>query len=376
MNSNEKRDSATNLIGGHRSSGVMELWETTKTEHLETPIANGKFKGPALPKRSTNYVSSANGLVYERLMPNQQGTPGSSPSNVVRELFGSGRLKVQTKSPSYNNQSYAGYPYDSPSEASQAVVIDEDSGMLFAYELISEFFPQIDVDVEGLEDNPLEPPSLCTRLTRMLHRIDLCLSTPIHRLSLGFYLDCFVLVWAQVFSVWFTPLTFTVSCLFLGTEHAMTLLVAGILTPIVNSTLKGLFLRQRPNPRTLSYRFFNLRKSLKNHSFPSGDSAEAGCWSVSVALSLSSLIPLIAFPLTMFARVYYGAHYVGDTLVGASLGCSVAVLVESANYHMLDDMSGYASVDEWFHRFLIFALIPALTVPVYYFYLCAKGHRG
>jgi len=351
MNSNERRESAKDLIGSHRSSGVMELWEPTKMDQLETPIANGKFKGPALLKFSTNYTPSANGPVYERLMPNQQGTPGSSPS----------------------------YAHDSLSEASQAsqvVVIDEDSGMLFAYEFISEFFPHIDVDVEGLEDNPLKPPNLCTRFTRMLHRIDLCFSTPIHRLSLGFYLDCFVLVWAHVFSVWFTPLTLTVSCFFLGTEHAMTLVISGILTPIVNSTLKGLFLRHRPNPRTLSYRYFNLRKSLKNHSFPSGDSAEAGCWSVSIALSLSSLIPLIAFPFTMFARVYYGAHYVGDTLVGASLGCSVAVLVESANYNMLDDMSGYASVDEWFHRFLIFALIPALTVPVYYFYLCAKGHRG
>lgn len=348
MNSYEKRDSAKDLIGGHRSSGVMELWETTKTDQLETPLMNGMFKGP-LPKLSTNYYSpSAAGPVYERLMPNQLPTPGSTPS----------------------------YEYDSPSEASQAVVIDEDSGMLFAYEFISEFFPQIGVDIEGLEDNPLKPPNFCTRFTRMLHRIDLYISTPIHSVSLGFCLDCFVLVWAQVFSVWFTPLTLTVSCFFLGTEHAMTLLVAGIFTPIVNSTLKGLFLRHRPNPRTISYRYFNLRKSLKNHSFPSGDSAEAGCWSVSVALSLSSLIPLIAFPLTMFARVYYGAHYVGDTLVGASLGCSVAVLVESANSNMLNEMSGDEFVDQWFHKFLIFALIPALTLPVYYFYLCAKGQRG
>jgi len=340
----EKRDAMKDR--GRGASEFMELRETQKTDNFKTPPTEKKLKGLGVSKFSSNASPSTRGSIYESLLPNHLATPGSSPSN----------------------------PYDSPSEASQAVVIDEDSGMLFPHVYISEFFPPFVVDLEGLSDN--ESPSMCTRFTRWLHRIDLRLSTPIHRLALGVWLECFVLFWAQVFSVWFTPLTFTTTCFFLGTKKAMTLLIAGILTPIVNSTLKGLFLRERPNRSSIAYRNFDLRKALKNHSFPSGDSAEACCWSVSVALSISSLFPLFAFPLTMFARVYFGAHYVGDTLVGASLGCSVAVLVEGANYNMIDDMSGEPFVEQWFNKFLIFAMIPASTLPAYYFYLCAKGHRG
>jgi len=344
----EKRDPSKERSSGYCSS-ELELSEPPRMDQLDKPLLKEKFKGQAVIKFSTNYTSpSRKGPIYESLLPNKQTTPGSSPS----------------------------YMYDSPSEASQAVVIDEDSGKLFPYVYISEFFPPFVVDLDGLSDDPFKPPNLCTRFTRWLHRIDLHLSTPIHQLSLGFYIECFVLVWAQVFSVWFTPLTFTISCFFLGTKNGMTLLIAGIFTPIVNSTLKGLFLRVRPNQWSISYRYFNLRKSLKNHSFPSGDSAEAGCWSVSVALATSSYPPLVAFPLTMFARVYYGAHYVGDTLVGASLGCSVAVLVESANYNMIDEMSGEHLAEQWFHKFLLFALVPAVSLPTYYFYLCISGLRG
>jgi len=344
----ERRDPSKERNSGYCSS-ELELSEAPRIEHLETPIMKEKFKGHAVVKFSTNYTTpSPKGQLYESLLPNQKPTPGSSPS----------------------------YTYDSPSEASQAVVIDEDSGKLFPYIYISEFFTPFAINLDELSDDPHKPPGFCTRLTRKLHRIDLSLSGPIHHLALGFYLECFVLIWAQVFSVWFTPLTFTISCFFLGTKHGMTLLIAGIFTPIVNSTLKGLFLRERPNQWSISYRHFNLRKALKNHSFPSGDSAEAGCWSVSVALSYSAYSPLLIFPLTMFARVYFGAHYVCDTLVGASLGCSVAVLVESANYNMIDEMSGNRPIAHWFHKFLMFALIPALALPVYYLYLCIKGHRG
>jgi membrane-associated phospholipid phosphatase len=334
-----KRDATKD--SSREASEFMELWETPKTDTWKTPP-----KGLGVSKFSSNPSPSTRGSVYESLLPNQLATPGSSPS----------------------------CGYDSYSEASQAVVIDQDSGKLFPHVFISEFFLPFIVDLEGVSDN--EPPNLCTRFTRWLHCIDLCLSTPIHQLGLPAWLECFVLFWAQVFSVWFTPLTFTVTCFFLEPKEAMTLLIAGIFTPIVNSTLKGLFLRERPNRGTIAFRNFNLRKSLKNHSFPSGDSAEAGCWSVSVFLSTRSYPPLFAFPLTMFARVYFGAHYVGDTLVGASLGCIVAVLVDDANYNMINDMSGDPFVREWFQKFLIFAMIPASTLPAYYFYLCAKGLRG
>jgi len=152
----------------------------------------------------------------------------------------------------------------------------------------------------------------------------------------------------------------------------MTLILAGILTPILNSTLKGVFLRWRPDPQTIGSRRINLRRSLKNHSFPSGDSAEAGCWGACVAIASKSNWPFFATPLTMFARVYYGAHYVGDTIVGAGLGASVAIAVSSKNNEILHNLEGE---EDWFPTILAFAMLPAVALSLYYFYLCAKGLR-
>jgi len=256
---------------------------------------------------------------------------------------------------------------------SNTMVIHELPKSLFSHMNFGDLrISQIAVSLDETIDDPAKPPNFFVRLTRRLHKFDLFLSTPIHKLSLGNAGDWLIVFWAQIFSVWFVPFTFTFTCFFLNTEYGMTLLLAGTLTPILNSTLKGVFLRWRPDPETIGSRRINLRRALKNHSFPSGDSAEAGCWGACVAIATNSKWPLLATPLTMFARVYYGAHYVGDTIVGAALGASVAILVSSKNNVIVNNLEGE---ENWFPIVLGFAMIPALALCLYYFYLCAKGLR-
>lgn len=106
----------------------------------------------------------------------------------------------------------------------------------------------------------------------------------------------------------------------------LTLICSHISTALVVVVLKNSFGRKRPSIEVTSRKHFNplLQLSRRPWSFPSGDSAQAGCWSGVVGCS-GVLWGWAAFPLAMFARVYYGAHYVLDTLVGASVGLSVSI---------------------------------------------------
>jgi len=107
----------------------------------------------------------------------------------------------------------------------------------------------------------------------------------------------------------------------------LTLICGHISTALLIVALKKSFGRKRPSIEVTRRKHFNPLLQLSRErpwSFPSGDSAQAGCWSGVVGCS-GVLWGWAVFPLAMFARVYYGAHYVLDTLVGASVGLSVSI---------------------------------------------------
>jgi membrane-associated phospholipid phosphatase len=56
---------------------------------------------------------------------------------------------------------------------------------------------------------------------------------------------------------------------------------------------------------------------------PSGDSGQAGCYLTLLTLASGWRFITMA-PLIMMARVYYGCHWIGDTIVGACIGAGLA----------------------------------------------------
>lgn len=80
-------------------------------------------------------------------------------------------------------------------------------------------------------------------------------------------------------------------------------------------------------PREQALRF-NFRNQEKSKSMPSGDSAQAGAFWTFLVLKLGFPYWLaVAMVIsTMMARVYYSCHYLTDTMVGASIGVSMAYL--------------------------------------------------
>merc|ERR1719204_1726243 len=105
------------------------------------------------------------------------------------------------------------------------------------------------------------------------------------------------------------PLTLLVTCAFIKEWPIM--IIICILTALMNSGLKGVFLRKRPAIKTLGVKKFRVRQQLTNHSFPSGDSAQAGAWTFAMWWLTGQHHWWLWFftPFAMLGRIYFGCHY-------------------------------------------------------------------
>ena len=63
-----------------------------------------------------------------------------------------------------------------------------------------------------------------------------------------------------------------------------------------------------------------VRGESDTPSMPSGDTAACGCFCFVYAAYLNIPAIFIIIPFVMLGRVYYHAHYIGDTIVGAFVG--------------------------------------------------------
>ncbi|MBP9892070.1 MAG: phosphatase PAP2 family protein [Planctomycetes bacterium] len=162
-----------------------------------------------------------------------------------------------------------------------------------------------------------------------MNQLDRRVSRPIHDLSLG-PLDYLLVVPGMAFGSYVMPFTLGTIGLWLGWRVALVGAAASITTVAITSPLKHWFERERPVPLEAA-RKVRIRGLVKNPSFPSGDSAQAAVialllWSQSGVNDWRGFLWLGLIPACMFARVYFGAHWIGDTVGGAVIGAGVALL--------------------------------------------------
>ena len=104
-----------------------------------------------------------------------------------------------------------------------------------------------------------------------------------------------------------------------------------LLTAALTTCGKRLTKRLRPCPSTLGRKFFNIRGLESNFSFPSGDSAQGSVLACNLFFyarayaghaepDIAAVWILALIPTIMTARVYFGAHWWSDTIIGVLIG--------------------------------------------------------
>ena len=113
------------------------------------------------------------------------------------------------------------------------------------------------------------------------------------------------------------------------------LLAAGTTAAVVNTLVKPLGRRARPDRRAARIPFARHVPMPASRSFPSGHTAAA----VAFAVGAGRVLPATHLPLYLLAtavgysRVHTGVHYPGDVVAGAVLGATVADLTNRLLAH-------------------------------------------
>lgn len=161
-----------------------------------------------------------------------------------------------------------------------------------------------------------------------MKQLDHKLSSRVHAWRLG-PLDYLLVVPGMLFGSYVMPFTVIVLGLWLGWQFGTVAIMTALTTLAITGPLKHHIGRKRPDPPEAP-RAFMLRKLVNNPAFPSGDSAQAGAMTTLLIMlgplewpGSTVFVPLAV--LCMFSRVYYGAHWIGDTVAGAAIGVGVAL---------------------------------------------------
>jgi undecaprenyl-diphosphatase len=160
-----------------------------------------------------------------------------------------------------------------------------------------------------------------------MRQLDHRLSRAVHELSLG-RADYALALPGMLFGSYALPLLIVALGFWQGWKFALVAIMSALTTLAITHPLKYAINRARPEPPQA--RALKLRKLVNNPAFPSGDSAQAG--SIATLLVLAgplawpvSAVFLAIVPMCMFSRVYFGAHWWGDTAAGALIGAAVAM---------------------------------------------------
>ena len=159
-----------------------------------------------------------------------------------------------------------------------------------------------------------------------LDEIDRALSDKIAALECGKILESIIVVPTLMFSPIGIPLFIAVTILYF---RSFGYLVSMLLGLVFSEGIKKI--ARRPRPQLQSHKPFNITQHLMHvdsYSMPSGDSLQSAVFAVVVAYHLQlTQWSYIFIPWAAFGRVYWGNHWIGDTLAGAFIGFTASFII-------------------------------------------------
>eukprot|EP01084_Bolivina_argentea_P151726 264801_1 len=161
----------------------------------------------------------------------------------------------------------------------------------------------------------------------------------IQRLEFGCLFEMFMLIPTFIYSfIGIAILIFIYAILF----KSLLYFINSVLCLIVNEMIKRSIKRRRPNLNTIAERMVNLDGVLlfkRSASMPSGDTAQATVFACTMIYTMQWYIGvnditwwwmLMTIPIAGFGRIYFGKHYIADTLCGAIEGCLICLVICSS----------------------------------------------
>jgi len=153
-----------------------------------------------------------------------------------------------------------------------------------------------------------------------LVKLDTKASGAIHILTCG-WLDYLFILGAKLFGDRGMFLTLLITIPIVGLQGMYFVAVCSIVTVVLVVAMKKFFRRPRPVLEALGEKRFGLRQALNSYSFPSGDSAQAGSFAMSMYLLTGERIwGVVSITIAVWGRLYFGCHYVSDCVCGTLLG--------------------------------------------------------
>lgn len=159
-----------------------------------------------------------------------------------------------------------------------------------------------------------------------LNDIDIAISDRIAALELGMLLEIFIIIPTLMFSPVGIPLFIAFNILY---YRSFVFLVSMLLGLVFSEGIKKIAKRERPALQ--SQKPLNITQHLMHvdsFSMPSGDTLQSAVFAVICANHLD--LPLwfyIFVPWAAFGRVYWGNHWIGDTIVGGMIGTVVSLII-------------------------------------------------
>eukprot|EP01084_Bolivina_argentea_P276267 471374_1 len=159
-----------------------------------------------------------------------------------------------------------------------------------------------------------------------LDDIDRRWSDAIAALELGTFIEFFIIIPTILFSPVGVPLFVILNIFY---YKSFVFVVSMVLGLIFSEGIKMVACRARP--KLQSHKPLNITQyvmKVDSFSMPSGDTLQASIFGVIVTYHLGFPLWLYIFvPWAAFGRVYWGNHWIGDTVVGGAIGIIVSYII-------------------------------------------------